>query len=75
MRSGSLPQPWKAQYAARAFATIRRPLGERSTFVRQLPVMFQSSVTSWSSKIMYVGVLASSRRTRGSAARVAFERT
>jgi hypothetical protein len=50
-------------------ATTRRPVGEPSTRCAQRRVMFQSSVTSWSSNTVYVGTLASTRRAAGMARR------
>jgi hypothetical protein len=51
--------------ASRPLRTTYRPHGRLFTLVAQRPLIFQSSATSWSSKIMYVGVLARICATSG----------
>ena len=66
---GSLPHPWNAPYAMRPLRTMAVPRGLVKTRLIHFLLMFQSSVISWSSQIMYDGTLASARATRGTASR------
>ena len=62
-RAGRRPRPGRPRRRRRRCGCSARPNRRVVVLVRISPVMNQSSVTSWSSQIMYVGTLAITRRT------------
>ena len=65
----SLPQPWKIPAAIIPLRTMALPRSLPRTRMRQRLFRFQSSVTSWSSIIIYTATFASARATLGTASR------